>query len=159
MLRFPQVSSNIIGADAGLFAALDARSPAMTEQDAVLAANLEFYRAFTAGDYPAMEKLWARVAPVLCIHPGWPPLLGRDAVMQSWRALLSGSERTQVMCHDDRAFLYGDFATVICEEELPNALLIATNLFAKEDGGWRMVHHQAGPILAGGYEEPPSRLH
>ncbi|HXP29610.1 MAG TPA: nuclear transport factor 2 family protein [Stellaceae bacterium] len=131
----------------------------MTERDAVLAANLEFYRAFTASDYRAMETLWARVAPVLCIHPGWPPLLGREAVMQSWRDLLANPEPTHIMCHDDQAFLYGDFATVICEEELANVHLVATNLFVKESGAWRMVHHQAGPILAGSYEGQPHRPH
>ena len=90
----------------------------MTETDGVLAANLEFYRAFTTCDYPAMNALWARSAPVLCIHPGWPPLAGREAVMRSWRNLLASPEPTRVACHDDQAFLYGDFALVICEEEL-----------------------------------------
>jgi ketosteroid isomerase-like protein len=125
----------------------------------VRAANLEFYRAFNASDYRAMETLWARVAPVLCIHPGWPPLLGREAVMRSWRDLLTSPEPTLIMCHDDQAFLYGDFATVICEEELANGSLVATNLFVKESGAWRMVHHHAGPILARSYDGQPHLPH
>ena len=32
----------------------------MTDSDAVLAANLEFYRAFRARDLAAMDALWAR---------------------------------------------------------------------------------------------------
>ena len=31
----------------------------MTDSDAVLAANLEFYRAFTTRDIAAMDALWA----------------------------------------------------------------------------------------------------
>jgi hypothetical protein len=118
-----------------------------TETDAVLAANLEFYRAFGMCDFPAMNALWARVAPVLCIHPGWPALMGRDAVMRSWRNLLAAPEPTRLACHDDQAFLYDDFALVICEEELSAGHLVATNMFVKEDGRWRMVHHQASPLV------------
>jgi hypothetical protein len=39
----------------------------MTDSDAVLAANLEFYRAFAARDLVAMEELWARRSPVGCV--------------------------------------------------------------------------------------------
>ena len=37
-------------------------------------------------------------------------------------------------------------AFVVCYERLGPNFLIATNLFVKEDGAWKMVHHQAGPI-------------
>ena len=46
----------------------------MNDSDAVLAANLQFYHAFTTQDVDAMDRLWARHAPVVCVHPGWPPL-------------------------------------------------------------------------------------
>ena len=36
----------------------------MTDADAVLAANLEFYRAFATRDIAAMDAIWARRAPV-----------------------------------------------------------------------------------------------
>ena len=90
----------------------------MTERDAVLAANLEFYRAFTNRDLAAMDAVWARRAMVLCIHPGWTPLAGREAVMASWRDILGHPEAPAVMCDDDQAFLYGEVAVVLCEEEL-----------------------------------------
>jgi hypothetical protein len=28
---------------------------------------------------------------------------------------------------------------------MPEGVLIATNLFVREGGGWKMAHHQAGP--------------
>lgn len=34
----------------------------MTDQDDVLTVNLEFYRAFTARDFAAMDRLWAGIA-------------------------------------------------------------------------------------------------
>lgn len=119
----------------------------MTESDAVLAANLEFYRAFTARDVEAMDRLWARKVSVLCMHPGWVPIAGRGAVMASWHGILANPDAPLLMCHDDAAYLYGDIAVVLCEEELSGGHLAATNVFIKEDGEWRLMHHHASPIL------------
>ncbi len=119
----------------------------MTDSDAVLAANLEFYRAFSSRDLVAMDALWARRAPVACIHPGWPPLAERDAVMESWRNILSNPDAPRIACFDERVLLYGDTALVICEEELDGGTLIASNLFVREDGAWRIAHHQAGQLV------------
>jgi ketosteroid isomerase-like protein len=119
----------------------------MTETDAVRTANLDFYRAFTMRDIAAMERIWARKAPVLCTHPGWIPLSGRSTVMASWHDILGNPEAPRVMCHDDIAFVYGEIAVVLCEEELAGGHLAATNVFIKEDGEWRLLHHHASPIL------------
>jgi hypothetical protein len=120
----------------------------MDDSDAVLAANLEFYRAFTTGDAEAMDALWARQAPVACVHPGWPALTDRNAVIESWRGILSNPDSPRVACYDERVFLYGDTALVICEEELDGGTLIASNWFVREADGWRMAHHQAGQLVA-----------
>ena len=56
----------------------------MSEHAAVNFANEAFYVAFSTRDLEAMDALWARQAPVTCIHPGWNALTGRDAVMESW---------------------------------------------------------------------------
>jgi ketosteroid isomerase-like protein len=72
---------------------------------------------------------------------------GRDAVLQSWRDILANPDAPRLMCHDEEAALYGDLAIVTCEEDLGSSTLVATNIFAKEDGAWRMIHHQAGPLL------------
>ena len=120
----------------------------MTDSDAVLAANLEFYRAFAARDLAAMDGLWAKAALVACIHPGWPALVDREAVIESWRGILSNPEAPRIVCYDERVFLYGDTALVICEEELGGGTLIASNLFVREDGSWRLAHHQAGQLVA-----------
>jgi ketosteroid isomerase-like protein len=127
----------------------------MTDGDAVLAANLEFYRAFAARDLPAMDALWAKNAPVACIHPGWPPLADREAVMESWRGILSNPEAPRIVCYDERVFLYGDAALVVCEEELDGGTLVASNLFVREAQGWRIAHHQAGQLVARRPQRPP----
>jgi len=134
----------------------------MDDRDAVLAANLEFYRAFTTRDADAMDALWARHAPVACVHPGWPPLADRAAVMESWIGILSNPESPRIVCYDEQVFLYGDTALVVCEEELDGGTLVASNWFVRENGAWHMAHHQAGQLVArrpaGPRRPPPSRL-
>ncbi len=119
----------------------------LSQSDAVWSANHEFYRAFTGRDATAMDAIWAREAPVTCVHPGWTPLAGRAAVLKSWHDILANPESPRVMCHDDRAVLHGDIALVLCEEELETGHLIATNIFIREANEWRMIHHQASPLV------------
>ena len=131
----------------------------MTDQDAVLAANLEFYRAFAARDLAAMDALWARKAPVACLHPGWSALKNRDTIMGSWAGILSNPDAPRIACYDEQVFLYGDVALVLCEEELAGGTLAASNFFVREDGSWRMAHHHAGQIVRRQAESRrPSRL-
>src|SRR3954453_20294138 len=141
------------------------RRAAMTDADAVLAANLEFYRAFETRDIDAMETIWARHAPVGCVHPGWPALADRKAVIESWRGIFANPQAPRIACYGERVLLYGDTALLLCEEELDGGTLIASNLFVREDGAWRIACHQAGQLVAprppgrrGGRPPRPSRL-
>jgi ketosteroid isomerase-like protein len=131
----------------------------MTDTDAVLAANLEFYRAFAMRDLAAMDALWARHAPVACLHPGWTALTDRDAIISSWTNILSNPGAPQIACFDERVLLFGDTALVLCEEELDGGTLAASNFFVREDGVWRLAHHHAGQIVRRQTERRrPSRL-
>lgn len=116
----------------------------MPDREEVLFANEAFYLSFAGGDTEAMDRLWARSAAVSCIHPGWEALHGRVPVMESWRAIMQAGS-PQIRCRDPEVALYGDVATVICFEDVQGGFLIATNVFVREGGSWRMVHHQAGP--------------
>ena len=134
----------------------------MMDLDAVLAVNAEFYTAFAERDFQAMDGLWARRSPVACIHPGWPPVTGRDDVMASWGQILGNAGSPAVECVSPEALFCGDAIFVICYERIEDSLLAATNIFVREDGLWRMVHHQAGPS-AGAPEQmpetPPGTIH
>jgi ketosteroid isomerase-like protein len=114
----------------------------------VLRANAAFYKAFTRGDFAAMQALWAARAAVSCFHPGASLLKGREAVLSAWRSIMSGPLPFEMRCNGAEVQLYGELAVVTCYEgngDQP-AHLAATNVFVQEDGAFRMVHHQAGPL-------------
>jgi ketosteroid isomerase-like protein len=128
----------------------------MSEHAAVLFANEAFYVAFAVCDFPAMDALWSRRPSVTCIHPGWSVLAGRDSVMESWRSILANPNAPRVGCRNAVAHVLGDTAYVVCYEAIDGSFLIATNVFVREDGGWKMVHHQAGATPPPPPEEPES---
>jgi ketosteroid isomerase-like protein len=125
------------------------------EEIAVLDANSAFYRAFARRDLAGMESLWATAEPVACVHPGWDPLRGREAVMASWRALLAG-DAPAISCAAASAHVAGDVAWVLCRERIPGAPPVAaTNVFVRERGTWRICHHHAGLVAQERDEAPP----
>jgi hypothetical protein len=128
----------------------------------VLAANAAFYRAFADHDADAMDTLWAQRDAVACIHPGWQALHGRDEVMASWRSILDGPDAPEISCSHAAVYANDEVAFVICVEQLQGGTLAATNVFVREAGEWRMVHHHAGPIARSAAEDdgddPPTML-
>jgi ketosteroid isomerase-like protein len=123
--------------------------PKLTQVEAAIqSANSSFYRAFSAGDYAAMAKLWAERAPISCVHPGMPALLGREAVMESWRQILNGSAPFVMRADHTQVLMHGELAIVTCYEGNADqpAHLAATNVFVLEADAWRLVHHHAGPL-------------
>ncbi|HET8726435.1 MAG TPA: nuclear transport factor 2 family protein, partial [Alphaproteobacteria bacterium] len=64
----------------------------------------------------------------------------------------------KVTPEDERVALHGDAALVLCHERIGTAALAASNMFARTADGWKMIHHQAGPMAQ--QEQPPAaRLH
>lgn len=115
----------------------------------VLAQNRAFYAAFRQRDLDSMDGLWAQRVKVACVHPGWQPIRGREQVMASWRAILGQANVPQIRCEEATAHVLGETAFVLCEEVLGEGRLVATNVFVREEGDWRLVHHQAGPMAPG----------
>ena len=115
------------------------------ETKAVLAANAAFYQAFAGRDVEAMGRLWADREQSVCIHPGWDALHGYALIMASWHDILANPGSPDVRATDARASVHGELGIVTCHEILPDGVLVATNLFVRQDGDWRMMHHQAGP--------------
>ena len=131
----------------------------MSEETAILAANAAYYRAFAAADFAAMSRIWAD-DNVSCIHPGWPVLIGRQAILESYREILRNPNQERIEPRNETVMVAGGEARVFCVEFVGGAALAATNLFRRIEGAWRMSHHQASPIAAlveQVISQPPSR--
>ncbi len=116
------------------------------EREAVLAANRAFYRAFAHRDVDAMDQIWAQGEAVVCLHPGRAALHGHAEVMESWRAILRHPEAPKVRCIQEWVAGRPGLAIVVCREILPEGQLMATNTFARQSDGWRMIGHHSGPV-------------
>jgi ketosteroid isomerase-like protein len=130
------------------------------ESRAALTANDEFYTAFGTGDAEAMDACWSKTEPVLCTHPGWQPIHGREEVIESWQRILENGPPS-VRWSDGRVAIIRGVAFVSCIEWLIDGTLVATNVFVWEEGAWKLVHHHASPLAeqAQVQDEPPGRLH
>lgn len=119
----------------------------MTDQDDILAANAAYYHAFATADFAEMCRIWAE-DDVSCVHPGWPVLIGRQAILDSYRDILRNPNQERIEHGNDTAMVSGNEGRVLCVEIVGGTALAATNWFRRIEGTWRMIHHQASPIAA-----------
>ena len=131
----------------------------MTEDDALRAANVAYYRAFARRDAEAMARLWAQEG-VSCVHPGWPPIFGREAILASYRDIFKNPFQDEIETSGETLIRAGNDGRIVCLERVGGALLVATNWFRRVDSEWRLVHHQASPLSAGAAEaKTPATRH
>jgi len=129
----------------------DTETPA--ERERLLFANEAFYAAFNSGSAEAMRDVWVSHGPAYCLHPGWPLLVGAEAVQESWAGIFQGGATPTIECRGPVAELLGETGIVFCYEVLGGNVLAATNVFRREIDGWRLLHHQAGPC-----QRPPAEV-
>ena len=92
-----------------------------------------------------MENLWSARDDLICLHPGWPALIGRAAVLDSWRSILGNPSQGQVSVFKASAHpLSEDSVLVVCYEQAGDTVMVASNVFCRESERMRMVSHQAG---------------
>ena len=118
-------------------------------------ANEAFYRAFESQDIARMDEIWAHEEQVKCVHPGWGLLCGWEAVRSSWEMIFKNSGEMRFTLTDVRIEVRGGLAWVVltenilsrAESDVSVTATLATNLFERQAGRWRMVHHHASPVL------------
>ncbi|GAB2573481.1 nuclear transport factor 2 family protein [Streptomyces capparidis] len=133
----------------------------------VEAANTGFYDAMESGDLDRMAAVWLE-GDVSCVHPGWPVLRGRAEVLRSFALIMANTEYIQFFLTDVEVAVHGDTAMVTCTENILSGgpaeedgstgpllgqLVVATNVFRRTPGGWRLWAHHGSPVLTGGDDE------
>ena len=80
-------------------------------------------------------------------------------MLRSWEGILTGTHAPDIGYRAPTAFVQGASGFVICYETLGSGVLVASNLFVREEGNWKLVHHQAGPcdVDPKQLEEPESQ--
>ncbi|HLL65692.1 MAG TPA: nuclear transport factor 2 family protein [Micromonosporaceae bacterium] len=130
----------------------------MSDADAAAAVNAAMYEALETADVDRMAALWDDVAPdaLVCVHPGWPMLRGRDQVLRSWSAAMAGTDYIQFFLTDVQVSVHGDTAVVTCtenvltevtEEAHAGATIVATNVLVRRPDAWRVQVHHGSPVL------------
>ena len=127
----------------------------------VLEANNAFYDAFTRRDLDAMAHIWSEEAPIVCVHPGWRPVFGRKAVLESWKRIFTApAGKMDVRTTHGSVHSVAGAALVVCYELIGPRALVASNLFVEENGGWRLVHHHSTPVSkAPEVQIDPTKVH
>lgn len=136
----------------------------MTTDDAIeqeiLAANARFYAALAQADLAAMIELWQHSPATECIHPGWDRLRGWPAIRESWLRIFQNQGPLPVQVSEALVHRRGEMAWVTCYENVTLrdgasvqvSQMLATNVFERVEGQWRMVLHHASPA-------PPGAIH
>ncbi|HKQ32695.1 MAG TPA: nuclear transport factor 2 family protein [Thermodesulfobacteriota bacterium] len=123
-------------------------------REEVLKANAGFYRALRSGNLESMREVWLNGPEAKCVHPGWPMLYGWEAVKESWKNIFHGGPPADIEISDERVYVSGELAWVICIEKISqtaggqtrHGYAQATNVFELRGSSWRLVIHHASPV-------------
>ncbi|WP_299539497.1 nuclear transport factor 2 family protein [uncultured Streptomyces sp.] len=145
--------------------AADEHAGAAADIAAVEEANTAFYEAVEGGDLDRLSDAWlpGEDLTVSCVHPGWPVLRGRGDVLRSYALIMANTEYIQFFLTDVAVAMTEDTASVTCTENilsggpaeegeelgpLVGQLVVATNVFRRTPGGWKLWSHHGSPVLA-----------
>jgi ketosteroid isomerase-like protein len=130
-----------------------------TEAEAVEFANHELYAAVESADLDRMAEVWLdgpHAETVVCVHPGWPAIQGREEVLRSWTAIMANTPYIQFFLTDVEVEIVGEIAVVTCAENILTGMgesalaggrAVATNVFRHTPSGWRFWIHHASPVI------------
>jgi ketosteroid isomerase-like protein len=119
-------------------------------------ANARFYRVFETLDIGEMDAMWSHTERVTCVHPGWPLLVGWDAVRASWETIFNNTAEMSFTVSSVRAIRAGEVGWVTCTENILSEVhgrvsvtsVLATNIYERDGEHWMLVHHHASHVLS-----------
>jgi ketosteroid isomerase-like protein len=137
-----------------------------SDLSALEAANTALYAAVESGDFDAMSTLWVGGdvgESAVCVHPGWPAVVGRGQVLRAWALIMANTTYIQFFLTEVRAWVVGEVGIVSCQENILTGMdavagdgsgafsggrVVATNVFRRTPQGWQAWLHHASPVLA-----------
>ncbi len=126
----------------------------MLNEQKVLEANENFYKAFNGRDLELMKDVWLDDPSATCLHPGWHLLMDYSPIIRSWDDIFQSGGNQDIKLSDVEVTASKDLAWVSCRENLYSITtsgvqlsgIHATNVFKLTDGAWKMILHHASTI-------------
>ena len=124
----------------------------MSTEDEVRSASNQFYAALNRmlnGDVGPLADVWSHSAAVTTMHPIGGREVGWDNVRGSWEQVSGLASEGQVGLTDQIIQAAGDMAYELGVEQGQFKLAgeqvtvdhRVTNIYRREPGGWKIVHH------------------
>lgn len=131
----------------------------MSTEDEVRKASKQFYTALNLmanGNAEPMAAVWSHGAAVTTLHPIGGRQVGWVAVRASFAQVAQLASQGKIAVKDQLIHVVGDVAYEIGTEHGGFTLAgepvaidhRVTNIYQREAGGWKMVHHHTDPSPA-----------
>jgi ketosteroid isomerase-like protein len=134
----------------------------MSAEDEVRRASEQFYSALNRmanGDTNSMSDIWSHSASVTTMHPIGGREVGWSQVRGPWEQVANLASNGQVKLRDQLLQVVGDVAYEVgveqgqfklAGEQVPIEHRV-TNIYRREAGGWKIVHHHTdlSPAMVG----------
>lgn len=109
-----------------------------------------FYTAIEQADMKALDDIWSSHDNIVCVHPGTSRIEGRRAVMDSFVELFEDAPVLSFSIVDALCTGNDNLAVHLVREEIELdgqvvSVMVSTNVYHLEGGGWRMLLHHASP--------------
>lgn len=121
-------------------------------------AEIAFYEAIERADLQALGEVWSLNNNIVCIHPGSHRIEGRAKVLESFSELFADSPAIGFTISDALQTESTGLAIHLVREEIEldgelAGVMVSTNIYHVEDGGWRMLlHHSSHESEANGID-------
>lgn len=126
----------------------------MSTEDDVRRASEQFYAALNRmanGDARPLSDIWSQDASVTAMHPIGGRQVGWDKVRESFEQVAQIASEGQIKLDDQIIQVTGDLAYELGSERGQAKFAgqqvtldhRVTNIYRREAGGWKIVHHHA----------------
>jgi len=111
-------------------------------------AEIAFYEAIERADIQALGSVWSQDDNIVCIHPGANRIEGRAQVLESFSDMFASSPTIGFSISDALQTESDGLAIHLVREEIELdgqliSVMVSTNIYHLEDGGWRMLLHHS----------------